>query len=66
MLKYIYIPNKADFCSLLLRYINTVYVYNLSRLCTLNVDRSNKRKWLYTKKKKMISYRNYNSCRLLR
>ena len=28
------------------RYISTIFVYNLPRLCTLNVDRSNKRKWL--------------------
>ena len=27
-------------------------VYTLLRLCILNVDRSNKRKWLYTKKKR--------------
>ena len=32
-------------------YISAIFVYNLSRLCTLNVNRSNKRKWLYTKKK---------------
>ena len=30
-------------------YISTIFVYNLRRLRTLNVDRSNKRKWLYTK-----------------
>ena len=34
------------------KYISTISVYNLSRLHTLNVDRSNKRKRLYTKKGK--------------
>ena len=34
------------------RYIRTIFVYNLPRLCTLNVDISNQRKWLYTKKSK--------------
>ena len=33
------------------RYINPVYVHHLPRLRTSNVDRSNERKWLYTKKK---------------
>ena len=32
-------------------YISTIFVYNLSRLQTSNVNRSNKRKWLYDKKK---------------
>ena len=34
------------------RYISTIYVYNLPRLRTSNFDRSNRRKWLYTKKGK--------------
>ena len=32
-------------------YISPIFVYNLPRLHTSNVDRSNKRKWLYTKKR---------------
>ena len=32
------------------RYICTIFVYDLPGLVTLNVDRSNKRKWLYIKK----------------
>ena len=32
-------------------YISPISVHNLPRLCTLNVNWSNKRKWLYTKKK---------------
>ena len=50
------------------RYISTIFVYNLPKLWTLNVSRSNKRKWLYTKKgkKQMISCRNYNRLRLCR
>ena len=35
-----------------IRYISILSVYNLPRLHTSNVDRSNKRKWLFTKKKK--------------
>ena len=31
--------------------INIISIYNLPRLCTLNINRSNERKWLYTKKK---------------
>ena len=38
-------------------YISAISVYNLPRLHTTNVDRSNKRKWLYTKKKKARSRR---------
>ena len=54
--------------SLARRYISTIYVYNLHRLCTLNVDRSNQRKWFYTKKAKRqtTSCRNYNRSRLHR
>ena len=33
-------------------YINTIFIYNLSRLRNSNVVRSNKRKWLYDNKKK--------------
>ena len=32
-------------------YISTVSIYNLLRLHSSNVDRSNKRKWLYSKRK---------------
>ena len=40
------------FCwSFVWRYINTVFVYNLPRLLTSNFDRSQKRKYLYAKKK---------------
>ena len=41
------------------RYVSTVSVYNLPRLCTLNVDRSNMRKWLYSLKKKKARSRQY-------
>ena len=37
-------------------YINTILVYTLHWLCTLNVTRFNKRKWLYTKKAKSWWY----------
>ena len=33
--------------------ISIIYVYNLSRLCTTNVNRSNKRKWFQIRKEKM-------------
>ena len=36
--------------SLSRRYSCTTLIYNLSRQCSLSVDRANKRKWLYTKK----------------
>ena len=47
------------------RYISPKFVHNLPRLQTLNIDRSNKRKWIYTKnsKNQTISRRNYNKCR---
>ena len=47
------------------KYISTLFVYYLP---TLNIDRSNKRKWLYAKKsyKQIISCKNYNRCRLCR
>ena len=43
------------------RYITTISVYNLSRLRTINVYRSHKRKWSYTNKsqKQKISRRNH-------
>ena len=34
------------------KYINTILVHNLPRLCTPTVNRSNKRKWFHTKKGK--------------
>ena len=34
------------------RYISDLFIYNLPRLHTLNISRSNKRKWFYTKKRK--------------
>ena len=37
------------------RYISSIFVYNLSSLHTLNIDRSNKTKWLYANKKKARS-----------
>ena len=33
------------------RYISAIFVYNVTKIHTLNIDRSNKRKYLYTKKK---------------
>ena len=36
--------------SLAKRYISTIFVYTLSRLCTSNVHESNKRKWFHIKK----------------
>ena len=41
-------------------------IYNLPRLCTSNIDRSNERIWLYTKKgkKQMIPHTNYYGHRL--
>ena len=40
----------------------------MPRLCTMNINRSNKRKWFHMKKdkKQMISCRNYDRCRLCR
>ena len=47
------------------RRIFTVSIYNLHRVYIYNIDRSNKRKWLYTKKdKQTISCRNYYRHRL--
>ena len=48
--------------SLTRRYMSAISVYNRRRVSDLNVDRANKRKWVYAKngKKQMISYRNYN------
>ena len=42
--------------------------HNLSRLCNINVNRSNERKWLHTKKVKklIVSHKNYYGCRLCR
>ena len=37
--------------SLTRRYISIISVYDLSRLCTINVSRSNKRKWFQFKEK---------------
>ena len=34
------------------RYISIIFVYNLPRLRSSSVDRSNERKWFYAKKKK--------------
>ena len=50
------------------RYISTIYVYNLPRLCTLNTNKSNKRKWFHIKKgkKQTISHWNYDWCRQCR
>ena len=50
------------------RYISPKSVHNLPRLCTSNVDSSNERKWLYTKKdkKQMIPHTNYYRCKLHR
>ena len=50
------------FCwSFVKRYISTLFVYTLSRLCTLNINRSNKKNLFHIKKNKrqMISCRNY-------
>ena len=38
--------------SLTRRYIRTISIYNLPRLRSMNVNRSNERKWSHTKKKK--------------
>ena len=50
------------------RYINTIFVNILPRLCTSSIHRSNKRKWFQIEKgkKQSISHRNYNKCRLCR
>ena len=41
----------TDFFDIAARgYISPISVNNLLRQCTLNIDRSNERKWLYTKK----------------
>ena len=34
-----------------MRFVSTIFVYFLTRLHTSNIDRSNKRKWLYVKKR---------------
>ena len=49
-------------------YISTIYVYNLPRLWTMNINRSNKSKWFHIKKdkKQTTSHRNDNRCRLCR
>ena len=41
------------------RYIRTIFVYNLPRLHTSNIDKSNKTKWLYIKKEKKARSRRY-------
>ena len=50
------------------RYISAIAFSNLPRLRTSNVDRSNKRKWFYTKKgqKQTISRKNFNRRRQCR
>ena len=44
------------------------YIYNLPWLLTLNITRSNERKWLYTKKdqKQTISCKSYKRHKLCR
>ena len=42
--------------SLARKYINTIYVYNLSRLCTININWSHKRKWCHIKKGQEADY----------
>ena len=44
------------FCCSARGYISPISVYNLPRLRTSNVDRSNERKWLYVKKAKSRQY----------
>ena len=48
------------------RYIRILFIYTLPRLSTLNILRSNKRKWFHTEKgkKQMISHKNYDKWRL--
>ena len=41
----------TDFFNIARRYITTIFVNNLPRLHTLNIKRSNERKWLYIRKK---------------
>ena len=49
-------------------YICIISIYNLPRLCTKNVNKSNTRKWFHAKKskKQTTSCRNYHGCRLFR
>ena len=49
-------------------YISPLSVHNLPRLCTSNINRSNKRKWLYTKKgrKQIITHKKHHERRLCR
>ena len=54
--------------SLATRYIGVISIYDLTVLCTANINRSIERKWFHTKKKKkikskIISSRNYYWCR---
>ena len=55
--------------SLTKTYISTIFVYNLTRLCTTNINRSYKRRWFHILKKannRLYPRRNYYRCWLLR